>query len=75
MKNWTKPIDQKIDDERKALVSIYRSVSMPTEVDGGQKAVKKIRFTKDTPKLAKGKKKISLADSMDIHQQDMDCHH
>lgn len=72
MKNWTKPIDQKIDVERKKINDIYRTITMPTEISGGQKAVKKIRFTVDTPKLEKGKKTASLDDSMKIHQEEID---
>lgn len=67
IKNWTKPIDQQIDILKKGLVDKYRTVTMPTSIDGGQKATKKIVFTKNTPKG-----KPSLDDSQTIHQDEMD---
>lgn len=60
-KNWTKPIDQKIDTFRAALVNTYRTITLPTEVDGGQKTTKKIVFTKDT-----------TMSSQDVHQEEID---
>ena len=47
-KNWTKPVDVRVDLVKNAFVENYRTVHLPTEVDGGQKALKKIVFTKDT---------------------------
>lgn len=70
-KNWTKPIDKNIDVVNKTIVDKYRTVTISTEVDGGQKATKKIIFTKDTPKRKKGKP--TLGDSQDIHQQELDA--
>lgn len=72
MKNWTKPIDQEVDTLNKTLVNKYRTVTLPTEIDGGQKATKKIVFTKSTPKLEKGTKKASLNDSFDVYQEELD---
>lgn len=72
MANWTKPIDNKVDTERKQLVSIYRTVTVPTTIDGGQKATKKIIFTKDTPELQDGKKHASLDDSFDMMKMEQD---
>lgn len=72
MRNWTKPIDKQIDVLKKEVTDVYRSVTVPTEAAGGQKATKKIIFTKSTPKLPKGKKQISLEDSMAIHQDELD---
>lgn len=69
-RNWTKPIDKQIDVFNKVIKDVYRTVTMPTEVDGGQKATKRIIFTKDTPKRPKGKP--TLEDSQDIHQEEMD---
>lgn len=71
IKNWTKPIDSQIDTERKQLVQKYRTITMPSEVDGGQKATKKIIFTKSTPKLAAGSKKASLDDSMSVYDEEL----
>jgi hypothetical protein len=59
--NWTKPIDSRVDPMRKTIVMKYRSVTMPTEVDGGQKATKRIVFTEDT-----------YMDSQDVHQKEID---
>lgn len=70
-KNWTKPVDKQIDVFNKSIIDIYRTVTIPSEVDGGQKATKKIIFTKDTPKRPKGKP--TLADSQDIHQKELDA--
>lgn len=72
MRNWTKPIDKQIDVLKKEVSDVYRTVTVPTETHGGQKATKKIIFTKSTPKKAKGKKHISLEDSMKIHQDELD---
>lgn len=68
-KNWTKPIDVQIDVFNKTIENKYRTVSVPTEVDGGQKATKKIIFTKNTPKSPGGK--ATLADSQAVHQEEM----
>ena len=62
IKNWTKPIDQQIDVLKKAITNKYRSITLPTEVEGGQKATKKIIFTKDT---------VSKT-SLSTHQQELD---
>lgn len=70
IKNWTKPIDVQVDVFKKTIVDKYRTVTIPTEADGGQKVTKKIIFTKDTPTRPKGK--ASLEDSMAIHQKEMD---
>lgn len=72
MKNWTKPIDVQVDTFKQQLVNVYRTVSLPTEAEGGQKAIKKIMFTKDTPMLKDGEKHASLEDSFDIYHEEMD---
>jgi hypothetical protein len=59
--NWTKPIDIKIDVIKKVINNKYRTVEMSTEVEGGQKASKKIVFTKDT-----------TMSSDDVLQEEMD---
>lgn len=69
--NWTKPIDKQIDVFNKTIENKYRSISLPSEVNGGQKAVKHIVMTTKTPKLKKGEKTASLADSMDVHQDEL----
>lgn len=61
-RNWTKPIDQQVDLVKKELVNKYRTVSMPAEIDGGQKATKKIVFTKDT----------GTKTSQKVHQEEID---
>lgn len=66
-RNWTKPIDIEVDTFNKAVQMKYRKVSLPSEVDGGQKAVKRIIFTKSPPS---GKTKLEA--SQKIHQQEMD---
>lgn len=71
-RNWTKPIDVQIDTARKLLINKYRSVSLATEVQGGQKATKKIMFTKETPKLAKGRKYANLDDSFAVEKEELD---
>lgn len=70
MKNWTKPVDKQIDVFKKSIQDVYRTVTVPTEVDGGQKATKKIVFTKDTPNRPGGKP--TLEDSQQMHQYEMD---
>ncbi len=72
MKNWTKPIDQRVDTLNKSIEQVYRTVTLPAEIDGGQKATKKIVFTKSTPKLQPGKKRASLEDSFDMMQKEQD---
>lgn len=59
-KNWTKPIDSRVDIVNKTIVDKYRTVNVPTEAEGGQKAVKKIIFTKDT-----------TATSQQLHQKEV----
>ena len=46
---WTEPIDQKVDDVRKQLIDIYRTVSIEAEFENGQKGEKVISFD---PQLA-----------------------
>lgn len=46
--NWTKPIDVRIDQVTKGMQMKFRTVTVPTEVEGGQKATKKIYFSRDT---------------------------
>ncbi len=60
-KNWTKPIEVKVDSFNKALVNKYRTVTMSTSIDGGQKGTKKIIFTKDTHKKS----------SEDLHMEEI----
>jgi len=60
-KNWTKPVDSKVDAFKKQITDTFRTVTLPTEIAGGQKATKKIVFTKDTS-----------MDPMDVHQQEID---
>lgn len=60
--NWTKPIDVQVDVVKKQLVNKYRTVTLATKVNGGQKATKKIVFTKDT-----------TMSSDDVHQEEMDA--
>lgn len=71
-KNWTKAVDQRVDQEKKQILSVYRTISIPAEGKGGERAAKKIIFTKDTPKLGKGKKRSSLDDSFGMMQQEQD---
>lgn len=66
-KNWTKPVDMRIDDLRKQIEMTYRTVTMPTEIDGGQKAMKKIVFTKKPPKGS-----TSEEMSQSVHQEEVD---
>lgn len=72
MRNWTKAIDQKVDKIRKELVDVYRTVSVPAESRSGEGVGKKIVFTKDTPKLAKGKKRASLDDSFGMMEKEQE---
>lgn len=67
---WTKPIDVQIDVYNKTIENKYRTITLPTEVDGGKKATKKIVFTKDTPVRPGGK--ATLEDSMKQHQEELD---
>lgn len=60
IKNWTKPVDIRIDTFKKAIENKYRSITIPTHVDGGQKATKRIIFSKDT-----------TMSSEDIHQKEL----
>lgn len=66
-KNWTKPIDVRVDSLTKGLEMKYRTVTMPTEIDGGQKATKKIVFTRTPPK---GNNYKEMSDT--VHQQELD---
>lgn len=66
-KNWTKPIDVQIDVFNKTVVDKYRTINIPTQSETGGPSVKKIIFTKSTPKG-----KPTLADSQDVHQMELD---
>lgn len=59
--NWTKPIDVRIDQLTKGITMKFRTVTLPTEIEGGQKATKKIYFTRDT-----------TMSSEDVHQYELD---
>lgn len=79
-KNWTKPIDQQIDVLQKQLKNTYRTITLPSEIDGGQKAVKKIVFTKDTTRgvsdeaeATELKKSGRSLRSESIHQEELDA--
>lgn len=71
-KNWTKAIDTQVDPFKKQLVNTYKTVTLPTEAEGGQKAIKKIQMTRDTPKLEEGEKRASMDDSFDVYQEELD---
>lgn len=62
-RHWTKPVDQQIDVFKKGIIDKYRTVTLPTTIDGGQKAVKKIVFTKDT----------GTKNSQDVHQEEVNA--
>lgn len=66
MKNWTKPIDSRVDIYQKQIKMVYRTVTVSAESHGGERVGKKIVFTTDTPKLKKGKKRASLDDSFGV---------
>lgn len=66
-KNWTKPIDVRIDQLTNGLQMKYRTVTMPTQIDGGQKATKKIVFTKTPPTGS-----TELERSQTVHQEELD---
>lgn len=79
-KHWTKPIDQQIDIIQKNIKNTYRTVTMPAETDGGQKATKKIVFTKDTTRGVSDKQESDYYDktgrslrSESIHQEELDA--
>lgn len=61
-RHWTKPIDKQIDVFKKGIIDKYRTVTLPTTIDGGQKAMKKIVFTKDT-----------TMSSQDVHQEEINA--
>lgn len=61
-RNWTKPIDVQIDTFNAVIKNKYRTVNVATEVDGGQKANKRIVFTPDT----------GAKTSEDVHQEEVD---
>ena len=72
MRNWTKPIDTNVDSFNKKIENVYRTISLPAESRGGERVAKKIVFTKNTPKLKKGKKRASLDDSFDMMDKEKD---
>jgi hypothetical protein len=47
-KNWTKPIDVRVDTITKKIIEKYRTVNLPSTADGGMPATKKIVFTPET---------------------------
>lgn len=78
--NWTKPVDVQIDvfrdeatkEQKTTITNKYRTVSLPTEIDGGQRATKKIVFTKDTARGVKNGKGAKLERSQNVHQEELD---
>lgn len=60
-RNWTKPIDVEIDKFTNGLNMKFRTVTLPSKMEGGQKVTKKIYFTRDT-----------TMSSEDVHQWEMD---
>jgi len=44
LENWTKPIDNKVDDIKGELSNVYRTISIDTTLEGGQKGTKMIEF-------------------------------
>lgn len=78
-RNWTKPIDMRVDQFKKNMENVYRTVSMPSEVSGGQKATKKIVFSRDTTRGVPQKNEdAALEDgrslrSEKVHQEEMDA--
>lgn len=65
--NWTKPVDVNIDKLTKGIQMSYRTVTLPSEAEGGQKATKKIIFTKQPPE---GETTEEM--SQNVHQQELD---
>ena len=64
--NWTKPIDQEIDQIKKEVIDKYRTVSMQKEIDGKNKAHKIVNFsTKAIPGST------PMEQSMHVHQQEL----
>lgn len=70
-KNWTKPIDTRIDVANKIIENKYRTITTPAEGENGQAATKKIIFTEKTPVSPDGK--ATLEHSQEIHQQELDA--
>lgn len=68
-RNWTKPVSAQVDTMNAGIKMTYRTVTMPTEVNGGQKATKKIMFTKkgDMPSGASYDEQ-----SQAVHQNEID---
>lgn len=65
--NWTKPVDVEVDTFQKQVKMKFRTVTMPSEIDGGQKATKKIVFSKTPPP---GKTYDEMSQS--VHQEELD---
>lgn len=49
LEHWTKPIDTKVDSLKDEIKNVYRTISVETNLDGGQKGIKQIEFN---PELA-----------------------
>lgn len=44
MANWTKPIDKRVDDQKKQLADVYRSITVNTTFDNGVEGQKIVNF-------------------------------
>jgi len=44
LENWTKPIDTKVDELKKKVTDVYKTITVETTLDGGQKGMKTIEF-------------------------------
>ena len=49
IQNWTKPIDEKVDEVRNEIVNIYKSVVVDSEFENGQQGKKIVEFTENLP--------------------------
>ena len=49
LEHWTKPIDTKVDEVKGGLTNVYKTISVNTTLNGGQKGTKIIEFN---PELA-----------------------
>ncbi len=47
--NWTKPIDTEVDNVKKGIKDVYRTITAETTLDNGQKGQRMIKFDTEMP--------------------------
>ena len=64
LENWTKVEDTTVDTVKNALVKLYKTVTLDTEFENGQKGIERIEFTTEPDKLNRTSEQIMGLEDM-----------